>query len=365
MIWDAPPNTEVNAVSNYEIQIDGGAWLPTGSAEESYFIQGIEPGDAHDIRLRAISPQGRGDESLPVRLVVPGPPSKVTGLDPSSGDTEIELLWDVPADGGSEITGYEVQVDGGSWTPTGSTNPRYVVGGLTNGTSYFFRVRAVTDYGKGEPSDGHAIQPVSGPSITALTVPSQVSTWTIEALASGARIVVTAPSDGGSEILGYEVQVEGGEWSEGGVGTEFIVWGLSPGIEISVKIRAINRIGPGAESASKNVTPLAAFTSNPQGLRISSSKARPSPLSTLLASIQSPGVRFTWGIPWDGGSMIIRYEIQVGSGDWETVSGPGRRHDETATTGWIVGRVRAVNGQGPAIESNLAGAKLPSGPEFP
>ena len=290
----------------------------------------------------------------------------MTTVDPTAGNGEIELIWDVPDDGGSAITGYEVQVGGGLWTSIGSTNPTHVVDGLTNGTSYFFRVRAFNEYGKGEPSDAHMIAPDAGASLTTMTAPSQISTWTVTAVDSGALIVITAPPDGGSEILGYEAQIEGGAWLDRALGARFVVRGLSPGVEVFVKVRAFNRIGPGTASAAKTVTPSAAFTENPAGLKIAGPSTRPATISTLEAAIRSPGVRFTWNAPYNGGSAITDYEIQVGSGDWESVSDAANlRHDETASSGWIVARVRAVNAHGEAIESNLAGAKLPSGPEFP
>ena len=72
VIWDPPPNTEAQSVLRYEVQVDGGAWIPTGSDEESHFIENIGPGDAHDIRVRAISAVGVGTPSQSVRLTVSG-----------------------------------------------------------------------------------------------------------------------------------------------------------------------------------------------------------------------------------------------------------------------------------------------------
>ena len=55
-------------------------------------------------------------------------------------------------DGGHQITGYEVQRDSGSWTPTGSAEPGYTATGLTNDTEYHFRVRARNTLGVGAPA---------------------------------------------------------------------------------------------------------------------------------------------------------------------------------------------------------------------
>jgi surface protein len=83
----------------------------------------------------------------------PGPPTEVTG---TSGDSQMAMIWTAPEDPGeSEITGYRIEYssDGGStWTTfgdTGTTATSATVTGLTNATSYIFRVAAINSGGVG------------------------------------------------------------------------------------------------------------------------------------------------------------------------------------------------------------------------
>ena len=77
------------------------------------------------------------------------PPGKVTGVEAmADGQTAIELSWDEAESNGSDIVEYEVQrwdKANGQWVPAATvpamrTTAR--VSGLTEDTSYAFRVRA-------------------------------------------------------------------------------------------------------------------------------------------------------------------------------------------------------------------------------
>ncbi len=96
------------------------------------------------------------DPSAPAPSLEPTPttPDAPRNLEAVSGDGEVTLTWDAPRrDGGAEITDYEVQVDGeGEWISMGSTKRTHTITGLTNGTVYVFRVRAVNRIGAGPTS---------------------------------------------------------------------------------------------------------------------------------------------------------------------------------------------------------------------
>ena len=86
-----------------------------------------------------------GVTAAPVEVVVvdddktePGAPN-LTEAKP--GYEEVRLAWQAPADdGGHPIDGWEVSVDGGAWTPTGSVARARTVTGLVNEVTYRFRV---------------------------------------------------------------------------------------------------------------------------------------------------------------------------------------------------------------------------------
>ena len=82
------------------------------------------------------------------------PPDAPRNLRSDGVDGAVTLSWDAPrSNGGAAITDYEYQIDGvGEWISIGSTIRTYTVTGLTNGTVYVFRVRAVNRAGAGRAS---------------------------------------------------------------------------------------------------------------------------------------------------------------------------------------------------------------------
>lgn len=98
-----------------------------------------------------------------VPITVPDAP---TGLAATPGSGQLALTWTAPTNtGGSPITGYQVSTNNGSnWTDTGSTSTSHTVTGLTNGTSYTFKVRAVNGIGEGAASNVITATPAASPS---------------------------------------------------------------------------------------------------------------------------------------------------------------------------------------------------------
>jgi hypothetical protein len=82
------------------------------------------------------------------------PPNAPTGLSATPSNQSLALTWTAPAYVGSTpITGYTVEYtpSGGSASTvnTNSTSTSYTLTGLTNGTSYTVRVRAINSAGNG------------------------------------------------------------------------------------------------------------------------------------------------------------------------------------------------------------------------
>ena len=82
--------------------------------------------------------------------IAPSPPTNLAARTISS--SQINLSWTAPtSDGGSTITGYKIErsTDGGTnWSTlvanTGSTSTAYSDSGLSPGTTYTYRVSAIT-----------------------------------------------------------------------------------------------------------------------------------------------------------------------------------------------------------------------------
>ena len=87
------------------------------------------------------------------------PAQAPTAVTASPGVEQVSLSWTEPAsDGGSDITGYRIQVNTGSdWTTvvedTDSVATTYVVSGLSFDTNYRFRIAAVNGVSTSENSD--------------------------------------------------------------------------------------------------------------------------------------------------------------------------------------------------------------------
>ena len=117
-------------------------------------MTGLANGTAYQFRIAAVNAVGPGAWSTPVaatprwKPAAPGGPRR-GGLPAGHADLE-----HASATGGSNITDYVIQrsANGKPWTTVRdgvSTTRRSVIGGLTNGTSYRFRIAAKNAVGTG------------------------------------------------------------------------------------------------------------------------------------------------------------------------------------------------------------------------
>jgi hypothetical protein len=93
-----------------------------------------------------------------------GKPEAVVNLTATAGNAQVSLVWEEPADnGGEEITAYEVTSDNWANKVTKSASEfSHTCTGLTNGTEYTFKVRAVNANGAGAESEAKATPKASG-----------------------------------------------------------------------------------------------------------------------------------------------------------------------------------------------------------
>ena len=266
------------------------------------------------------------------------PPGAVSGLTATPGDRKVTLKWEEPqSNGGSMITRYEYEVGDGTWVSTGATATEYVVTGRTNGTPYIFAVRAVNALGEGPASNEASATPMGAPGKpTGLSATSGDGEVTLRWAAP--------QSNGGSMITRYEYEVGDGTWvSAGATATEYVVTGRTNGTPYTFAVRAVNALGEGPASDVTSATPMGA-PGKPTGLSATSGDGE---------------VTLRWAAPQsNGGSMITRYEYEVGDGTWVST---GATATEYVVTGRTNGTqytfaVRAVNalGEGPASDVTSA-----------
>ena len=76
-----------------------------------------------------------------------------TNLVATAGDGQVSIAFTAPSsDGGSTITDYQYQLDSGAWTSASTATSPVVITGLTNGTTYSVKLRAINAAGHGAES---------------------------------------------------------------------------------------------------------------------------------------------------------------------------------------------------------------------
>ena len=193
------------------------------------------------------TPNGTGAFRSPV---LPGAPSSVTGI---GADSAVAVSWHAAPGNGHPITGYAVTAtpDGATCTTTGTLT--CTVSGLTNGTTYTFRVTATNSVGTGPAS-------VPSAGVIPATVPGSPTGVSGTPADGSAVITWSAPaSTGGLPISGYTATSAplGRTCTTTGALT-CTIGGLANGSSYTFTVTATNPMGTGpASSASSSVTPVA------------------------------------------------------------------------------------------------------------
>ena len=301
LTWSPPADDGGSDLTGYQIQ--GGlqtSWLTLPATETGPATFGnLENGREYTFSVRAVNGIGTGPTAT-VNATPRGAPSAPRNLGASPGDAEVTLTWEPPAeDGGSDVTGYEYQVDQGGWKDAGTADARSVVvsSGLENGQAYTFSLRAVNDIGPGPTA---TVDATPRATVTAPSAPRNLG-----ASPGDAEVTLTwepPANDGGSDVTGYEYQVDQGDWKDAGAADarSVVVSGLENLRQYTFSVRALNgETEPGA-AATVQATPRAAITA-------------PTAPRDLEAEPGDTQVRITWSPPADdGGSDLTGYQIRGG-----------------------------------------------------
>ena len=227
-------------------------------------------------------------------------------LTASDGTTTDYFGISVAVDGDTAVVGAHFDDDNGSksgsayafgiqnWTDirgSGAATTSHTVSGLTNGTEYTFRIRAVNASGNGEASDSVDTTP-AGP-------PLAPADFTATGGDMSATLEWEAVDANGSPITKYQYQQKEdagsvANWTDipgsGAATTSHTVTGLTAGIVYTFRLRAVNGVGEGAESDEQTVTlPL----------------AKPAGLTATAGHLQ---VTLAWNDPSD--TTITGYQSQ-------------------------------------------------------
>lgn len=349
-----------SAITNYEYSLSGGAWIalsPT-DATSPVTIPGLTNGTIYAVRLRAVNAVGVSPTSLAVTVTPATTAAAPTGLTAAAGNTAAWISFTPGSANGSPITNYKFSTDnGGSWTaisPADTTSPVKITG-LSNGTTYQVRLRAVNGQGDGTVSDAVSVTPAA--------VPDEPTALVATALDGSARIAFTPGANNGSAITNYEYSLGGGAWAAldpSDTTSPVTIPALTNGTTYSVRLRAISSVGAGAASDPPvSVTPA-------------TTPAAPTALEALPAD-SSAIISFTAGA--DNGRPITNYEYQYSTDSgttwtlWNVLSPADPTSPVTIPnlangTAYQV-RIRAVNSFGLGAQSfavSVTPAATPSAP---
>ena len=238
--------------------------VPGGAAARAHTVTGLDNWTAYGFQVAARNHIGPGYASTEARAtpapVVPAAPTDLAGV---AGNQRITLRWVAGDDGGSPVTTWryrrkEGENAWGDWTDMPAND---VVTGLTNGSTYRFKVRGVNAVGAG--AESAESDPIA-PSATAPAAPAGLSAKT--ATASSVVLSWTSPGDLSITDWQYEqaappaVPFDGAWYSVPGAGAgtaTATITAVPGGRAWSFKVRAVNGIGAGAASAAVQPTPAA------------------------------------------------------------------------------------------------------------
>ena len=166
--WTTPYNGG-SPITGYQVLYSLADW-PSDSWEDitdasasttTYTVTGLMNNMSYSFEVRAVNIHGPGESSAAIKAM-PGvvPDAPVLNAIPESNTDRVNLSWTKPAEGSSEITGYEFSYGktGGytqRWIPvpqSGSLPDSYTIVGLPYNIQHTFEVRALNEIGAGASS---------------------------------------------------------------------------------------------------------------------------------------------------------------------------------------------------------------------
>ena len=266
LTWTAP-SSKGSALTDYNVQYSsdtGSTWSTFAdgtSTTDSATVTELLSGTGYIFRVRGVNAAGPGAYSAQSDLYTPTSPATApTNLLGTAGNTTVNLTWTAPppVSGGSVLTDYNVQYSsdaGATWSTfadSTSINPSTTVTGLTNGTNYVFRVRAVTTGGTGPyTAASSAYIPFTIPG-----TPNQPTVGT--GTANRLDVSWASPSNGGSTITSYAARAINGAntftCTVLAPSTACNITGLAAATTYAVSVLATNLAGSSSWSTATNST---------------------------------------------------------------------------------------------------------------
>jgi streptogramin lyase len=357
--WIAPSSDGGNPVNGYVVTpYLAGVAQPArtfNSAATTEVVTGLTNTKSYTFQVAARNGVGIGPKSVTTSPILVGLPTAPTNVGAVGGNRRATVSWTAPAaNGGFAITGYVVTPYIGTtaqaqrvFTSTATTQ---VITGLTNGTTYTFKVAALNANGTGLQSA--PMTPITVGSPKAPSAPKILSV-----VPGNGQMTLTwaAPtSNGSASVTGYIVTPYIAGVAQPirsyNAATTQTVTGLTNGTVYTFKVQAGNDAGLSAPSAASS--PMAA------GAPVA---------PTAVTATAGPGqATVHWTAPVDNGSGITGCVITPYKAG---VAQPARTFTGNATTQVVTGltsgtsytfKVAAKNARGTGPQSAASNAVTPS-----
>ncbi len=225
--------------------------LTASAASSPITVTGLTNGVLYSFKVTATNSVGTGPASVASNQVTPATaPGAPTGPLAAGINDGAEIFFTPPAStGGSAIISYTAVSTPGSFTGTNSTSP-VTVTGLTNGTSYTFKVLATNAIGNGPYS-------VATSAVIPSAVPGAPTDVVATAVTGQITITFGAAANNGSPILQYTATSFPEAVSVAGSGSPIAVPNadLTIGTSYTFDVVATNANGGGPPGTSNSATP--------------------------------------------------------------------------------------------------------------
>ena len=275
-----------------------------------------------------------------------------------AGSGKLTLSSSVTGDGTLDKWQYQQKDTGnfGSWQEISetSTTLSHVVSGLTDGTDYQFKVRAVNASGDGADSDASDAAQPAAVTLTASAITQATATLTLAGHAGSWYYQYTSPAGGSCSSTAV-------------TGPTVALANLKPNTSYTYKAYSDSA----CQTALASTASVTFKTPPAAGPVVSEPQAAPPAPSKPSATAGDGEVSLRWTSGGDGGSAITKWQYvkQEGGGEFETdwTDMPDSGPDTTSftVTGLTNGadyrfKVRAVNTAGPGAASPASDAVTPA-----
>ena len=294
--FTGPASNGGSGITQYNYRLNGGSPQSIGGLSSPFTIGALTNGTTYTLTLSSVNAAGESllssasDSFTPSTL--PATPIIQSII---AGNQTISVAFTVD-NGGSALTFLEYSLNDASDVSIATTSSPLVLSGLTNGTNYRVKLRAINQNGASELS---AYSNYATPK----TVPTAPSIDSIEAGNQYIEFAFSPPEDNGSsEITGYKYSINGGSYSSVGIiqSPYRITNGIQNGTSYSVRLIASNIVGDSPASVVSDSVVPNRVPDAPQIVSVQ--------VGDKTATIQLSAGN-------DGGSEILSYTYSVNSSE--------------------------------------------------